>query len=421
MAIMVAIPAGLNANQQSAVNSRDMLQNSIVNMQSQVANSTLLIEVAVGGFGGMGGGMGMRNQTSAVSNITQAEVSSISSLDGVAAIYGYMERREGMPDMSTFTPGTSGQRPTMNFDSVYTVMGIPFGETIEGITPTITDGRLPEAGESVGMVVTQALADYWGVSVGDSVTFKSTNFVVTGIASSSSTGFSSKTAYIQLAEAQSLYSMGGGVTALYVYATNDTMVDPLAAEIESIVSSAQVSTNTDRATQLANAQSQLLTSMATANATIASTQATATQETIIALGATSGIILLIMLYSVRERVREIGVMKTLGFSNRSVVSQLVLEGVVITIIGCLVGVVIGYLAYPTLSQLVMPTSTSSSTGPGQGFGGPAQAVSAAVVASPELGMVLLAFAAVVAMGALGSLYPAWKASRVKPVEALRND
>jgi len=36
-------------------------------------------------------------------------------------------------------------------------------------------------------------------------------------------------------------------------------------------------------------------------------------------------------------------------------------------------------------------------------------------------MVVIAFVAVLAMGALGSIYPAWKASRVKPAEALRNE
>ena len=362
-------------------------------------------------------------QTSGSSNITEAEIEAIGALDGVSEIFGYLEKREGMPDMSTFTPGSTGTRPTMNFDGVYTVKGVPTGNgTIEGISPTISEGRTLLSGELVGMVLTQELADYWGVGVGDPITFKSMEFVVIGIASSSSTGFGAKTAYIDLEVAQSLYSMNGGVSALYVYAQNDTMVDPLAVQIESIISGAQVTTNTDRVTQLATAQTQLVASMATANATIAQTQATATQETVIALAATSAIILLIMLYSVRERRKEIGVMKTLGFSNKAVVGQLVLEGVVITVIGSLVGLIIGYLAYPTLSQLIMPVSTS--TGSGTGGPGIQQGVTSAlgaVTASPDLGIVLLAFLAVVAMGAVGSLYPAWKASRVKPVEALRNE
>jgi putative ABC transport system permease protein len=134
--------------------------------------------------------------------------------------------------------------------------------------------------------------------------------------------------------------------------------------------------------------------------------------------ATSAIILLIMVFSVRERVREIGVMKTLGFSNGSIVSQFMLEGVSVTFLGCIVGAIVGIIAYPTLSGLLMPTTTSDAVTNGAPV---AQTVAAAVTASPELSMVLIAFVSVLAMGALGSLYPAWKASRIKPVEALRNE
>jgi ABC-type lipoprotein release transport system permease subunit len=67
----------------------------------------------------------------------------------------------------------------------------------------------------------------------------------------------------------------------------------------------------------------------------------------------------------------------------------------------------------------MPTTTSTTT---NAAGAPVvQIVASTVTASPELSMVLIAFVAVLAMGALGSLYPAWKASRIKPVEALRNE
>ena len=107
--------------------------------------------------------------------------------------------------------------------------------------------------------------------------------------------------------------------------------------------------------------SQPFTRVDLGRATLAQTQASANQETVLALVATSAIILLIMVFSVRERVREIGVMKTLGFSNRSIVSQFMLEGVSVTFLGCIVGAIVGIIAYPTLTKLLMPTTTSTTT------------------------------------------------------------
>jgi ABC-type antimicrobial peptide transport system permease subunit len=92
--------------------------------------------------------------------------------------------------------------------------------------------------------------------------------------------------------------------------------------------------------------------------------------------------------------------------------------VTVTFLGCVIGAVVGIVAYPTISKLLLP-STSPATVRGGAFA--VQAAAATVTASPAIGMVLIAFVAVLAMGALGSVYPAWKASRVKPVEALRNE
>jgi putative ABC transport system permease protein len=230
---------------------------------------------------------------------------------------------------------------------------------------------------------------------------------------------SDRIVYVDLAQAQAMYSMTGKVTNLYVYANNTASADNVSVEIQAMLSSATVTTSTERVSQLSSSQARMTASLTSQNATLAQTQAAANQETVLALVATSAIILLIMVFSVRERVREIGVMKTLGFSNKSVVSQFVLEGVSVTFIGCIIGSIVGVIAYPTLSKLLMPTTTSATTSTVPGAA--AVQTVAAVSASPEIGMVLIAFVAVLAMGALGSIYPAWKASRIKPVEALRNE
>jgi putative ABC transport system permease protein len=437
MAIMISIPAGLNANQAAAVGARDSIQSSLDAMNNEITNMSLVVEVSYGQAGrGVPGDHNMSTRTyttTTTSTITATDISNISTLDGVVGIVSYVQKTEGMPDMSSFspgsfTPGSSTGRPQMNFSAVYSVWGIPTGTTISGITPTIVSGRGINANETGVAVISQSLATSWGLGVGDTKTIEGVTLTIVGISSDPTTTttatatpgasiMSDRIVYVGLAQAQTMYSMADKVTNLYVYTNTTAYADSVAVEIQTMLSSSTVTTSTDRVAQLSSSQARITTSLAAQNATLAQTQASANQETVLALVATSAIILLIMVFSVRERVREIGVMKTLGFSNRSIVSQFMLEGVSVTFLGCIVGAVVGIIAYPMLSKLLMPATTSANV---NGVN-TVQNVAATVTASPELSMVLIAFVAVLAMGALGSIYPAWKASRIKPVEALRNE
>ena len=58
----------------------------------------------------------------------------------------------------------------------------------------------------------------------------------------------------------------------------------------------------------------------------------AVQEIIIAVAATSLIVLVVMLYTVRERTKEIGTLKAIGFSNLNIMSQFMVEGVILSLI-----------------------------------------------------------------------------------------
>jgi len=210
---------------------------------------------------------------------------------------------------------------------------------------------------------------------------------------------------------------------LDVYAESTSEVDGIAEVIEATYSELQVTTYKDRLSQLQNMQTMYDETLTNAQSTLSQTQTIATQEIIIAVVATSLIVLFVMLYTVRERTKEIGTLKAIGFSNWNVMSQFMLEGMFMSLVAGMVGIAIGIVGTPVLSGLLLPgINPFRSSGPFQPASAPANAGMPGVgiaAAVPDLQLMLLALGAAVLLGALGSLYPALRASRTRPAEAMR--
>ncbi len=107
---------------------------------------------------------------------------------------------------------------------------------------------------------------------------------------------------------------------------------------------------------------------------------------------------LTMSSSVRERTREIGIFRAIGFHRKHITRIILLEGILVSALGGLIGYCLGMI----IAQ----------------FAGPVLA-DAALIVSWRLDMLLLAIGLSLVIGCLASLYPAWQASKLDPVEALR--
>jgi len=102
-----------------------------------------------------------------------------------------------------------------------------------------------------------------------------------------------------------------------------------------------------------------------------------------------------MLVSVTERTREIGIRRAMGARGRDIRRQFLAEAVILCLGGGIVGILLGRVASMLLTTLLgWPTI-------------------------PSLFAVLISAAVATSVGIIFGYYPAWKASRLDPIEALR--
>lgn len=112
----------------------------------------------------------------------------------------------------------------------------------------------------------------------------------------------------------------------------------------------------------------------------------------------SGIgIMNVMFVTVAERTKEIGIAKAIGGQQSDILSQFLMESVILSMIGGLIGIVLGQIAIYLISYFNFMAMAASATGPAIGFG----------------------FSVLV--GIFFGFYPAWQASRLDPVDALRSE
>jgi putative ABC transport system permease protein len=105
-----------------------------------------------------------------------------------------------------------------------------------------------------------------------------------------------------------------------------------------------------------------------------------------------------MLMSVFERTREIGILRAIGWGRGLILRQILTEGLLISLLGGALGMALGM-------AIVEGTGSLPGFGWIAGDYGPVLFVQSSAVA--------------VGMGLFGTLYPAWRAVRITPIEALR--
>ncbi|MFJ9121203.1 ABC transporter permease [Streptomyces sp. NPDC102394] len=309
----------------------------------------------------------------------------------------------------------------------YTVYGTDVTRT--GLGPLtsskITSGRSFKTTETDAKVAIadSAYAKEKKYKVGSTVTVKSVKYKIIGIATADS-GDAAANLYIPLKQAQTLAGEKDKVTTIYVKAADSQRIDSVKSAIQKNVSGTTVTTSTDLAKTVSG-------SLSTASSLATNVGKWLSIAVLIAAFLVAG---LLTSSAVSRRVREFGTLKALGWKSGRVTRQVVGEAMVNGLLGGALGIALG-LAGAYVVTSVSPTLQAQlgggggnaggpgGGGPGGGFGGPgrqaAKTLEVALTAPVSVTTIVLAVALAVAGGLIAGAFGGWRASRLRPADALR--
>jgi ABC-type antimicrobial peptide transport system permease subunit len=312
-------------------------------------------------------------------------------------------------------PGASGLR-SIDLDQS-TVSGVDFSSpSLALVTPAqIQNGQYFDSTRRREAIVSQSHARRERLSLGDRITVGGKRFKIIGV-SRPPLGGQAADIYIPLGQLQKLSDREGRVNVLQVRAAGGDEVESLAKQIRSEFTGAQVTTAKDLADRVSGSlvdAKNLSNSLGTALA-------------IVALAAAFLIAGLLTLSSVNKRIRELGTLKAIGWSQRLVVRQVTGEALAQGALGGLLGAAIGVGGAALVSafapELQATVAEAAQVGPipfGQGQVA-SGSTEVALDAPVDAGLIALAVALALVGGAVAGAIGGMRAARLRPAEALRS-
>ncbi|MER6219754.1 ABC transporter permease [Streptomyces sp. 900105755] len=319
-----------------------------------------------------------------------------------------------------------------NFDvNSYTVYGTDVTQTEVGplTSSKITSGRTFKATETDAkvLVADSAYAKEKKYKVGSTVTINKVKFTIIGIATADS-GDAAANLYMPLKQAQTLADEKNKVTTIYVKATDSKQISSVKKTIQSNVSGTTVTTSADLADTVSG-------SLSTASSLATNVGKWLSIAVLVAAFLVAG---LLTSSAVSRRVREFGTLKALGWKSGRVTRQVIGEAMVNGLVGGALGIGLG-LAGAYVVTAISPTLQASlgggggaggtggggfGGGGGGGFGGgpgrqAAKTLEVALTAPVSVTTIGLAVGLAVAGGLIAGAFGGWRASRLRPADALR--
>jgi putative ABC transport system permease protein len=384
----------------------------------RLRNATEAAAQSASGQTGPGGGQGGSGGQAAATLTTSLTA---------AVDAGTLGNRNQAANGTTGTTGTT--QPVRSLPITATGIGAEVDTTGKELTITEGTGLGDYTAGSTSALLGTTLAEKNSLSVGSTFTINDQTYTVAGLFDAGTT-FANNAVYVTLPTAQTLAGLPDELSSMIV------TVDSL-ENVETTKTALQEALGTDKAdvTQGQNLE--------TAVSSLGSVKNISFIAFVAALGTAGLIILLIMVMLVRERRREIGVLKAIGAPNRTIGLQFVLEALVLAALGSAAGAVIAAFASSGIASALISTNSTTTAAPtsgrgmpgaaggiagggfpggGQGgpFGGASQLLTSVTAsASPEV--IAAGIAAVFGVAIIGALVPALLTARVRPIEVLRGE
>ena len=350
-------------------------------------SDVIIVSTGGGGFSSFGGG----GSTSTGEYFTQRDIAGI-------------ERLQGIKEVSTQLSGAG----LAEYNGKTTILSLTGMEVsvmkLQYASQNLEAGGFLNEGEQNKIMIGNSIAhDTFDadISVGGRIKINGEKFFVSGIFGKQGFGGASSDSIV-LMNSRDFQKLTGqsNISLIYlrVYNVNDA---------ESIATTIQTTINGNHGKKDFATATTMTSILKTVQIIIGILQLVLVGIASIALVVASIGIMNTMLTSVMERTREIGIMKAIGATTRDIMSIFIIEGVLMSGVGGIIGIILGVFGSQALTLIL---GSFMSMGGGSSF----QPVPIITITS-----VVLAVAVSLIVGVLSSLYPAWRAARMSPIEAVR--
>jgi len=407
---------------------RQAVSQKISSVESSVGNTVSISPAGVRGFSGGGNPLTatqiapiqkLPHVTSVDESLSDRLTSSTTNLQS-SIDAGSLGRRfagndggQNIAQSGGFSGGNEGSA-TATFSPPVIVLGTTnpsnLSNTQGGGTFKLTSGKVFASTSTDNVaVIGSSLATKNNLQVGSTFTAYSTTITVLGIFDAGNT-FSNSQLIMPLVTLQTLSGQAGDITSAVATVDSITNVDSVTTAIKNQLGSAADVTNA--ATQAQNTI-----------APLKNIQTISLYSLIGAVVAGAVIILLTMIMIVRERRREIGVIKAIGASNINIMVQFMTEAITLTFLGSIIGIGLGVVAGNPITKLLVTNSANSSAPTGAGrfgraFGGITNSITS-VHGTVGWSIILYGLGGALVIAILGSALASYFIAKVRPAEVMR--